>query len=201
LTGISINPYALSVQVDGLAIQEKDGSERRRRDLTACMSTSSRVRFRGGPVISELKLVGPALKVVRLPDGRFNFSDLIDEWMAKPPSDDPDARFSRSTTSRSAAASSNSTISCLAKSTSSAMITIALPFVSSLPAATEIFVEPAFSASIDGSPLIVQGRSKPFAESMESELALDFRDLQLGKYLDYLPIRLPIQVGFRCPRQ
>jgi hypothetical protein len=60
--------------------------------------------------------------------------------------------------------------------------------------ATEIFVEPAFSASIDGSPLIVQGRSKPFAKSIDSELAFDFRDVQLGRYLDYVPIRLPIQV-------
>lgn len=50
--------------------------------------------WRDGPVISELKLEGPALKVVHLPDGRFNFSDLIDEWMEKPESNDPASLFS-----------------------------------------------------------------------------------------------------------
>jgi hypothetical protein len=38
-----------------------------------------------------------------------------------------------------------------------------LALFSSLPNSVEIFVEPAFSASINGSPLVVQGRSKPFA--------------------------------------
>jgi hypothetical protein len=148
--------------------------------------------FRGGPVISELKLVGPALRVVRLPDGRFNFSDLIDEFMARPPSDDPTPAFSLNNIQISGG-KIDFDDQLLGEKHVISDVTIALPFVSSLPAAVEIFVEPAFSASINGSPLIVQGRSKPFAEAMESELALDLRHLQLGKYLDYLPIRLPIQ--------
>ena len=63
-----------------------------------------------------------------------------------------------------------------------------------MPSATEIFVEPAFSASIDGSPLVIKGKSKPFANSRESELAFDLRDVHLGKYLDYAPMRLPVEV-------
>jgi hypothetical protein len=36
--------------------------------------------------------------------------------------------------------------------------------------------------------------ANPFAASQESELALDLRDVQLARYLDYLPLRLPIQL-------
>lgn len=39
-----------------------------------------------------------------------------------------------------------------------------------------------------------QGRSKPFAESRESELQLALRKVQLNRYVDYLPLRLPLEV-------
>ena len=41
---------------------------------------------------------------------------------------------------------------------------------------------------------MIKGRSKPFANSRESELAFDLRDIHLGKYLDYAPMRLPVEV-------
>ncbi|MBP6708074.1 MAG: hypothetical protein KA223_02840, partial [Candidatus Accumulibacter sp.] len=84
--GMSMNPYTLSVQVDGLAVQEKGGGDKVVSLDQLYFNLESSSLFHGGPVISELKLLGPALKVVRLPDGRFNFSDLIDEFMARPPS-------------------------------------------------------------------------------------------------------------------
>ena len=134
--------------------------------------------FRGGPVISELRLVGPVFRIVRLADGRLNFSDLIDEFIARPASDDPTPAFSVNNIQISGGKIELDD-RALAEKHLISDVNIALPFVSSLPTATEIFVEPAFSASIDGSPLVVQGKSKPFATSMESELALDLRDVQL----------------------
>lgn len=194
IEGISINPYTLSVQVDGFAVQEKGGSEKVAGFDQLYFNVESSSIFRGGPVISELKLFRPALKVVRLPDGRTNFSDLIDEFLARPSSDDPMPAFSLNNIQISGG-KIDFDDQLLGEQHVISDVTIALPFVSSLPSATEIFVEPAFSASIDGSPLIVQGRSRPFAEAMESELSLELRDVQLGKYLDYVPIRLPIQWG------
>ncbi|MBL8406697.1 MAG: DUF748 domain-containing protein [Candidatus Accumulibacter sp.] len=190
---ISINPYALSLQVVGLAIQEKGGGEKVLGFDRLYVNVESTSLWRGGPVISELKLEGPALKVVRLPDGRFNFSDLIDEWMGKPESNDPVSLFSLNNIQITGGRLEFDDQANGGKHLIDE-INIALPFISSLPQATEIYVEPAFSASIDGSPLLVQGRSKPFAKSIDSELAFDFRDVQLGRYIAYVPIRLPIQV-------
>ncbi|WP_186407282.1 DUF748 domain-containing protein [Candidatus Accumulibacter aalborgensis] len=195
---ISINPYTLSAQVAGLAIQERGPGETGGGETVAGFDSlffniELSSLFHGGPVISELKLVGPSFRIVRLADGRFNFSDLIDEFMAKPASDDPTPPF----------ALNNIQISggkiefddrVLGEKHLISELNIALPFVSSLPSATEIFVEPAFSASIDGSPLVIKGKSKPFANSRESELAFDLRDVHLGKYLDYAPMRLPVEV-------
>ncbi|MBV5331267.1 DUF748 domain-containing protein, partial [bacterium] len=73
-------------------------------------------------------------------------------------------------------------------------INLSLPFVSSMAYATESFVEPLFSAHINGAPLVIKGRSKPFANSLESEMALDLGHLELAKYLDYIPFKLPVKV-------
>ncbi len=190
---ISINPYTLSLQVVGLVIREKGGGEKILGFENLYVNLESSSLWRGGPVIGELRLDGPTLKVVRLPDGRFNFSDLIDEWMAKPGSDDPAPLFSINNI-RLTGGKLELDDRILGEKHIISEINIALPFISSLPQATEIFVEPAFSASIDGSPLLIQGKSKPFAKSIDSELAFDFHDVQLGKYVDYVPIRLPFQI-------
>ena len=191
--GMSMNPYTLSVQVDGLAVQEKGGGDKVVSLDQLYFNLESSSLFHGGPVISELKLLGPALKVVRLPDGRFNFSDLIDEFMARPTSTDPTPAFSLNNIQITGGRLEFDD-RMLGEKHEVSELNIGLPFVSSLPSAIEIFVEPAFSASIDGSPLVAGGRSKPFAESQESELTLDLRDIQLARYVDYLPLRLPIQL-------
>ncbi len=41
---------------------------------------------------------------------------------------------------------------------------------------------------------LIKGKSKPFADTLGSELALDLRELQLAKYLYYIPFDLPIKV-------
>ncbi|WP_300453605.1 DUF748 domain-containing protein [Accumulibacter sp.] len=191
--GVSINPYTLSVQVAGLAIQEKGGGQTVAGFDSLYLNLESSSLLRGGPVVSELKLVGPVLRLVRYTDGRFNFSDLIDEFLARPATDDPTPLFSVNNIQISGGRVELDD-QVLDEKHLISEVNIALPFISSLPTAAEIFVEPAFSAAVDGSPLVIQGKSKPFAETLESELALDLRDVQLAKYLDYLSLRLPVQV-------
>ncbi|EXI85646.1 MAG: putative protein involved in outer membrane biogenesis [Candidatus Accumulibacter sp. BA-94] len=193
IEGLRINPYTLSLQVDGLAIQEKGGGDRVAGFEQLFVNLESSSLFRGGPVISELKLVGPALSLVRLPDGRFNFSDLIDEFMARPPSTEPTPRFSVNNI-QIAGGKVDFDDRMLGEKQQLSEVNLALPFVSSLPNSVEIFVEPAFSASLNGAPLVVQGRSKPFTATQESEMAVDLRNVQIAPYLDYLPLRLPIQL-------
>ncbi|MEF8703346.1 MAG: DUF748 domain-containing protein [Candidatus Accumulibacter sp. UW26] len=193
IESVTINPYALSLQVDGLAIQETGGSEAAAGFDHLYLNVESSSLFRGGPVVSELRLAGPTVKLVRLPDGRFNVSDLIDRVMAMPPSDDPTPAFSVNNI-QITAGKLEFDDQLLGEKHLVSEIDLALPFVSSLPSSLEIFVEPAFSAAIDGAPLTFQGRSKPFAESRESELVLALRQVQLNRYVDYLPLRLPLQV-------
>ena len=190
---ISINPYALSVTLEGFSILEPEGGEPFIRFDSLYLNLESTSIFRLGPVLGEVRLLNPKLRVVRLSDGRYNFSDLLDEFMAEPKNDDPIPPFSVNNIQITGGliefddrpVDTTHVISD---------INLTVPFVSSMAYATESFVEPAFSALINGAPLVIKGKSKLFADSLESEIALNLVDLQLAKYLTYSPIKLPVRV-------
>ncbi len=187
LAGLSINPYALTAELTGLSVQSEAGNEVAGFDrLFVNLEASS--LFRGGPVVRDFQLEGPRLAVTRLEGNRYDISDLIDEWTR--PSDDPTPRFAvsniRITGGRIALddrfAGVTHTVGDL---------TLTLPFVSSLPYHAEIEVDPHFSATVNNAPLVLEGRSKPFSESHESELSLDLDKVDLVRYLPYSPVKLP----------
>lgn len=155
---VSINPFTLTVQLAGLAIREKDGGELLagfdRLEIDAEWSSL----WRRAPVIRELNLVAPTFRLLRLEDGGFNVSDLIDEFMATPASDDPAPHFSLNNIRISGGKLEFDDLTLADKHVISE-IDISVPSISSLPQAVAIFVEPSFSASIDGSPLRAQGKA------------------------------------------
>ena len=195
VVSLSINPFALSLQIDGVAVQEKGGGETVASFDSLYVNLESSSLLRGGPVISEIRLNGPRFKIVRLADRRYNFSDLIDEVLAKPvsPTPTPTSPFSLNNIQLSGGSVDFDDRLADEKHVLSD-INLTLPFISSLAYATESFVEPAFSAKLNAASLAMKGKSKPFAESLESELILDLENLQLAKYLDYVPFHLPINV-------
>ncbi|MBS1227315.1 MAG: hypothetical protein H6R17_592 [Proteobacteria bacterium] len=193
VSSVRINPYALSVTVDGVSIGEREGGETFASFDSLYVNLESMSIFRLGPVVGELRLVNPKLKVVRLSESRYNFSDLLDELMAKPRTNDPVPAFSVNNIQLSGGVIEFDDRPLAEKHVVSD-IALTLPFVSSMAYAVESFVEPVLSARIDGAPLLVKGRSKPFASSLESEIAIDLDALQLAQYVDYLPFKLPIKV-------
>ncbi|MFZ4534830.1 DUF748 domain-containing protein [Propionivibrio sp.] len=193
VNSVSINPYALSVTLEGFAIKEREGSETFASFDSLYLNLEALSIFRGGPVIGEIRLVNPKLRVVRLSDKRYNFSDLVDEFLAKPKNDDPTPLFSLNNIQLTGGVIEFDDRLLDEKHVVSD-INLTLPFISSMAYAVESFVEPAFSASINGAPLLIKGKSKPFASSLESELALDLSELQIAKYADYIPFDLPIKV-------
>ncbi|MBL8414258.1 MAG: DUF748 domain-containing protein [Propionivibrio sp.] len=193
VNSVSINPYALSVTLEGVSIQEREGGDTFASFDSLYLNLESTSIFRFGPVFGEVRLENPKLRIVRLPDNRYNFSDLLDEFMARPRNDDPTPPFSLNNIQITGGVIEFDDRPLDEKHVISD-INLTLPFVSSMAYATDSFVEPSFSALVNGAPLHIKGRSKPFADTLESELALDLSDLQLAKYLDYIPFDLPIKV-------
>lgn len=185
LEKVAIDPFALSLRVDGLTVRERGGGEVvagvDRLDLNFELPSL----WRGGPVLSQLRIERPRLKIVRLEDRRYNHSDLIDEFMARPAS--PTPLFSLSNIElRGGILEFDDRV--LDERHRVDEIELALPFLSSLPHYATSLVVPAFSARVDGAAFAVQARGKPFADDRESELTLTVDSLPLAAYLDYLPL-------------
>ena len=194
IRSIGINPYALSLTVEGLEIKEREGDATFAGFDGLYLNLQASSLFRWGPVIKEIRLTNPRFHVVRLPEGRYNFSDLVDEFMAKPKEEGPTPAFSLNNIQIS-----GGTLELddrvVGEKHVVGDIALTLPFVSSMAYATDIFVEPSFSANIDGSPVELKGKAKPFAESRESEFQLALDDVQLPKYFDYVPVKLPVKLA------
>ena len=191
---IDINPFAMSARINGLSVKTEGGKEQVGFDeLYVNLSTFS--IFQAGLVVDEVSLKGPRVAVARVAEGRYDISDLLDEWMK--PKDEPEKPLPRFSINNIQVSDGKIVFDDQPKGkvhTISAL-NFGLPFVSSMPYQAERLVQPNFSANINGSALVLQGRSKPFAGSHESELDLDLDRFDLAGIQPYLPESLPLRLG------
>ena len=91
---VRVNPFELSVTIRGLLLSERDtpGTWISAGEVFANLQLASVIR--GGPVLSEIRLVRPYLIIVRRPDGSYNFTDLIDEFTKKPVKESKPLKYS-----------------------------------------------------------------------------------------------------------
>ncbi|WP_244816749.1 DUF748 domain-containing protein [Caballeronia sp. Lep1P3] len=197
---VALNPYTLDVEADDVHIGESAANIARGgaanfvdvSRLVVRTSWASLVRL--APVVDELKIDSPRFVIVRYDAGHFNFSDLIAKFSqpAPAPSSGP-ARFSVSNIRVE-----NGSILFDDRLTKAKHVidrfALGIPFIATLPSATDIFVTPLLQARIDGSPLLLKGRTKPFAQSRESEIALSLDSLDVPKIASYAPDSLPVAV-------
>ena len=192
VAAVAINPYTLSARVDGLAVHADDGREVAAFDALR-VSLSAASLFKAALVVDAIRLEGLRLEVVHEGEGRYDISDLLDEWSkpseeaAKPP------RFSLNNIELVGGriVFDDRPIGVRHEIGD---INLALPFLSSLPYQAEILVEPRFSARVDGSLIELQGRSTPFDEQRQSELDLKLDAFELASIQPYLPTSLPLRI-------
>jgi uncharacterized protein involved in outer membrane biogenesis len=189
---IRLNPYAMTATVRGFLMKQRESQ------ATAVSFDELHVNlqiaslWRWAPVIRELRLVKPYIHIVRNEDFKYNFHDLIDEFSSDAPAGDT-PRFSVNNIQIADGAVEFDDRPEQTKHLVSS-IHIGLPFVSSLPSYTDIFVKPSFSANINGAPLHITGESKPFHRSLESTVDLNIDKLQIKRYLTYSPVDLNFDV-------
>jgi hypothetical protein len=191
---ITLNPYTLNFEADRVHIGERDGKgdfvdiER----LIVRPSWSS--IFRLAPVVDEVKVDSPRFTIVRYDAQHFNFSDLIEKFSKQPSK--PDSKPAQFAISNIRLENGKITFDDRLLNVKHVIDewSLGIPFVATLPSKTDIFVEPLLRARIDGSPLAIDGRTKPFAASRESEVSLRFDGLDVPKLLSYSPTKLPVTV-------
>ena len=192
---ISFNPYRLLLNLDQLHIGGRDNGEHfvDLDHLRVKASWSSIIHL--APVLHDVEIDRPVINVVRTGDQEFNFSDLIVPGPPPKPGEPPAKPFRFAVSNiqlRDGKISFDDKV--LGQQHHVEQIRIGIPFIANLPSAEDVFVQPLLAMVIDGSPLHLTGKAKPFAVPMESVLNLNIHDLDLSHYIGYAPQKLPIKL-------
>lgn len=189
---IVVHPFALSLYLRGFAVKERDGAAPLFAFDELYFNLEASSLLRGAFVLKEIHLDNPYFRLVRNRDRSYNIGDLIEEFL-KQPDDESGTRFALNNIQLNGGRIDFDDRP-LGKVHRVSDIRLAVPFVSNLPTYTEIYVQPAFEARVNGRHLALSGKSRPFADKIEATLELDTDDLDLPQYLDYLPQKLPLRL-------
>jgi uncharacterized protein involved in outer membrane biogenesis len=149
--------------------------------------------IRGGAVLSEIRMSRPYVNIVRRPDGSYNFTDLIDQFTRKPAKESKSLRYSFNN------------IQVIAGSIDFddrpkkirheiREIRIAVPFISNHRYYVDRYVQPSFAAVVNGEPIALKGKTKPFSESLETTFGVNISDLDIPHYLEYVPLHREYEI-------
>jgi hypothetical protein len=191
---IALNPYTLKLEADRVHIGERGGAGNFLDIERLIVQPSWSSLFRAAPIIDEVQLDSPRFHVVRYDAQRFNFTDLIEKFSKQPST--PDTKPTPFSVSNIRLENGQITFDdkLLGATHVIDQWKLGIPFIATLPSKTDIFVEPLLRARIDGSPLAIDGKTKPFAASRESEVSLRFDGLDVPRLISYVPTKLPVIV-------
>jgi uncharacterized protein involved in outer membrane biogenesis len=192
---IKINPYTLSIAVRGLLVKDRGSSE----TFVSCdeifLNLQSLSALRMALILKEIRLTKPYIRVTRNQNLSYNFSDLIEKKESKPPEKEKSTplRFSLNNIKIE-----NGGVDFLDESVKTKHtvreLNIGIPFLSNIPAYIHTFVQPTFSAKINDTPYVLQGQTKPFADSLETSLDININDLNIPYYLAYAPMKMNFKI-------
>ena len=198
LSSVLLNPYALSITLKGFEIREADGKTIFVSFDRLYLNLEMMSIFRGGPVLSEVRIEGLYLGIVRTGANTYNFSDIVDKMQAAKndgAGEKPSGPMKFSVSNihivdskidfDDRPVSTRHTIS---------QLNLTIPFISNLPSYVESFVQPSLSATINGTPFNFKGGSKVFADSRETSFDILLRDIDIPYYLGYAPAKLNVKV-------
>ncbi|WP_423393498.1 DUF748 domain-containing protein [Burkholderia sp. LMG 21824] len=191
---IALNPYTLNLEADGIHLGDKGGQGDFIDIAKLVVRPSWSSLLRGAPIVNEVRLDSPRFHIVRYDAQRFNFTDLIEKFST--PSPKPESKPTQFSVSNIQV--NNGRIDFDDRLLNEKHVvdnwTLGIPYIATLASKTDIFVEPKLRARFDGSPIAIDGKTKPFAESRESEIALKFDGLDVPKLISYVPAKLPVAV-------
>jgi hypothetical protein len=190
---VRANPFAPSLTVRGFAVRERSGDALFVTFDELYVNAGWRSIFRLAPVVNEVKLTKPHVRVLRNADRTYNFQDLVDEILAQPKTEGPPPKFA---VFNIQLVDGRVDVDDRAEDEKHEItdLRVGIPFISSLPAHVEVHVVPELSARVNGAPLGVKGETHPFHPTRSTTLRVDLDEFDLTRLVYYLPFKLRAQV-------
>lgn len=193
LESIHFNPFSLTLTVEGARLFEPDG-----RTLFASFDrleagASLASLWHLAPVLRTLHVVNPSVRIVLEAPHRYNFDDLLHATATpgKP------ARSLAGFAVHDILVEGGSVLLEDLPRRDTHHITdlrLGIPALSTIPSEAQEGVAPTLSARIDGSEVTFRGQGVPFAVQPRLRVHLDLLQVDLPRYLDYLPTPQPVDI-------
>ncbi|SET54026.1 protein of unknown function [Nitrosospira multiformis] len=197
---IDIQPYTLELTVRGFRIGEKETSVDADRNLFSFdelyLDLSIASIAHRAPVISSVSLKGPAVRLVREAQQQFNITDLIEDFMKRPKEEEEEGGKSMFSVQNIVIEDGRFEFVDHVKKSQQEIsdIQIGVPFIANFESAEETWVEPRFSAKVNGAPFNLTGKLRPFTTNREATLEIKLSDVDLTRIDEYSPIPVGIHL-------
>ncbi len=196
---VHFNPFYLTLQVKNFTLKDRNGTDQFVSFEELALNLEVASIWRRGPIVREVTLKTPQVSIVRNEDLSYNFSDLL-----TPPAAAPQAQ-----PEPAPAASLHFSINNIRLENGSLDfddrpkhaqhrvrdLNIGIPFLSNLPYDIDVYTQPSFSVNVNGTPIELTGRSKPFSDARETALDVQISHIELAKYLEYVPADLHFKIN------
>ncbi|MEE9911772.1 MAG: DUF748 domain-containing protein [Deltaproteobacteria bacterium] len=192
---IKINPFALSATIRGFKLADpgKNSPFVSFDELHVNVAVMTSI-FRRAVILEEIRLDKPYVGVTRREDGSYNFSDLIPREEAK--KEEPSKPFLFSLNNIQIVNGSidfqdqpNKTDHAIRA------LNLSVPFVSNIAYYMKNYVEPKFSAVVNGHTIAAAGKTQPFQTSRESRFDIDIKNIDVPFYLQYVPVKMNFKLA------
>jgi len=200
---ISLNPYTLTLSIEELEIKEKAGEKTFVAFDRFFVNLQWSSLFNLALISKAVELENPRIRIARVSETEFNFSDLIASEQekeapapeAEEPSDEEQAPFRFSL--------SNIKLSGgrfifrdepMDKTHSFSDIHFTLPVLSNFESDINTYAKPELAGDFNNTQLQVTASTKPFADSLQTVLNVSLNGISLPLYFDYVPVPLGFSV-------
>jgi uncharacterized protein involved in outer membrane biogenesis len=187
---IKINPFDLSATIRGFKLADPGNKTPfvAFNELHVNVDVLTSI-FRRALILEEARLDKPFIGVTRKTDGTYNFSDLIPKEETK--KEEPSQPFLFSVNNIQIAGG-NIDFHDMPNKTDHTIreLNVSVPFVSNIDYYMKNFVEPKFSAVVNGHTVAIAGKTQPFLTSRESLIDIDLKDIDVPFYLQYVPVKM-----------
>jgi outer membrane protein OmpA-like peptidoglycan-associated protein len=191
---VHFNPFYWTLQIKGFSLKDQEGTAPFLTFDELALDLESASLWHRGPIVRDVVLKAPRLSIVRNEDQTYNFSDLLPEFSAipEPGPELPPAEPLRFSVNNIRLEGGSIDFDDRPKQTQHTVrdLNIGIPFLSNLSYDIDVYTQPAFALKANGTPISLTGKSKPFSNSRETSLDIDMNNIELPKYVEYVPADL-----------
>lgn len=190
---VEVRPWSMSVALRGLKVRSADGQSVQFELGLLRVNAELESLLRLAPVVDELRVESPRLRLAHLGDGRYDIDDILARFQQGAPS--PEGSTPRFSVFNIALAGGEVDFTDTPRQRTHTVrdLQLGLPFLSNIGARREVYTQARLAFTLNGEPFRLEGSSRPFAADHRSEVTLAVPRLALEPYLPYWPTALPVQ--------